>query len=82
MEVLEGADVLNGSRLAILDSTGKVYKFGKWYESKGLYYSNWGYPNRWDDIQSYNGYSRSPAGGKVRIDAWDYPLYYNGLWDD
>lgn len=89
MELIEGSEILNGSRLAILDSNGKVYKFGKWYESKGLYYSNWGYPNRWEDVQSFNRYptySKTATGGKVRNDyndeIWNYPMYYNGLWDD
>ena len=85
-ELLEGSNILNGSRLAILDSNGKVYKFGKWFESKGLYYSNWGYPNRWEDIKTIGyrpTYSKTPTGGKVcNDDVWNYPMYYTGLWDD
>lgn len=85
LEVIEGSTMLNDSRIAILDSAGKVYKLGKWFESKGLFYSNWNYPNRWADVQEHNRYpmySRTPAGGKVYNDLWDYPMFYNGLWDD
>ena len=35
--------IINGSRLAFLDSHGNIYRYGEWCESDGIYYSNEGY---------------------------------------
>lgn len=35
--------IINGSRLAFLDRHGNIYRYGEWYESDGIYYSNEGY---------------------------------------
>jgi len=35
--------IINGSRLAFLDSHGNIYRFGDWCENDGIYYSNEGY---------------------------------------
>lgn len=35
--------IINGSRLAFLDSHGNIYRFGEWCENDGIYYSNEGY---------------------------------------
>lgn len=35
--------IINGSRLAFLDSHGNIYRYGEWYENDGIYYSNEGY---------------------------------------
>ena len=35
--------IINGSRLAFLDSHGNIYRYGDWIENDGIYYSNEGY---------------------------------------
>ena len=35
--------MIDGSRLVILNGMGEVIKIGKWYEEKGLFFSNTGY---------------------------------------
>lgn len=35
--------IINGSRLAFLDSHGNIYRYGEWCENDGIYYSNEGY---------------------------------------
>lgn len=72
-ELLAGSDVLNDSRLVTLDSNGNIKKLGRWYQSEGFYYSNWGYPKSWKSNFTSYPYDITPAGGKA---------FYRSLYDD
>ena len=87
VDILQGSDILNSSRLAILDSNGKVYKLGTWYEHDGLFYSNYSYPGR---VYNYNyPWHNRPSKSNLKsyLDDDDvywneYPLMYNGYFND
>lgn len=73
-EVLQGSNMVNGSRLVTLDSNGEIRKLGEWHESDGFFYSNLFFKRQW--------WKRTPAGGVYNSYLYDDDLdmldYYKG----
>ena len=78
-EVLQGSNIINGSRLVTLDSNGEIKKLGQWQESDGFFYSNLFFRRQW--------WKRTEAGGLYNpylydwddVDTLDY--YKGGKWN-
>lgn len=74
-EVLQGSNMVNGSRLVTLDSNGEIRKLGQWQEADGFFYSNLYFKHSW--------WKRTETGGLYNPyfyddDDTDLLDYYNG----
>ena len=77
-EVLQGSNMVNGSRLVTLDSNGEIRKLGQWHEADGFYYSNLYFKRSWWKHTEAGGFY-NPYFYDDDTDLLDY--YKGGKWN-